>query len=406
MNVAYLVSEYPAVSHTFIYREIQSLRDQGIGVRTASIRSPKNMDWMKTGEMDEMQNTFYIKRLVYGRFAMAHLRLFASSPRAYFKMIRTTLSLMAGISPAAILKSLGYFLEAGIFADWMHRNDLPHVHVHFANPAATVALIAASGRRLTYSLSVHGPDVFYNVEANLLRQKLVSAEFVRCISLFCRSQLMRLVTPDSWPRFHIVHCGVDLEQYSVRSKSRNEKFQILCVGRLVPAKGQHVLLKACAALKKRGINFQMTFVGDGPDRASLELRCRDYALSDNVDFVGAVGQDSIAQYYDGADVFALASFAEGVPVVLMEAMAKGIPCISTSISGIPELIKSGESGLLVAPSDEEALEQCLVQIYEDTPLGDSLGLQARRTVESQFEIKESAKRLAGLFATYAESATT
>ena len=394
--IAYLASEYPAISHTFIFREVQALRGQGFDVKTASIRRTQNAAKMTQAEKAEAEATFRIKNAPPGLALRAHLGLMLSAPGAYVRMACKA-GALALKSPAGAFKALAYFAEAGILLHWLRREGVGHVHVHFANPAATVALIAAAGNTVPFSLSVHGPDVFYNVGPNLLAGKVAAARFVRCISFFCQSQVMRLVPFREWPKFHIVRCGVDLGAYGVRAEPDNDIPELLCVGRLVPVKGQHVLLQALGGLRRGGAQFHLTCVGDGPDRTSLEAHCRELGLDDAVTFTGAVGQDAVHAYYDRADVFVLASFAEGLPVVLMEAMAKGIPCVSTRIAAISELIEDAANGFLVHASDVEGLADRLGQLLADRPLRERLGIEARKTVEAAYDLEGNCKRMGELF---------
>jgi glycosyltransferase involved in cell wall biosynthesis len=169
------------------------------------------------------------------------------------------------------------------------------------------------------------------------------------------------------------------------------------VGRLVPAKGQHVLLAAVARLRASGRNLRLRLVGDGPDRASLQAAARRLSIEDAVIFEGAVNQDRIRDLYAKADVFALASFAEGIPVVLMEAMAMEIPCISTWITGIPELIRDSVDGLLVAPSDAEGLASAIARLMDDPELRARLGAAGRSRVIEKYDLRRNVARLADVF---------
>jgi glycosyltransferase involved in cell wall biosynthesis len=279
----------------------------------------------------------------------------------------------------------------------LSKEGIRHVHVHLANAAVTVAIIASGWGEASCSMSVHGPDVFSDVTTNLLSEKVVAARFVRCISHFCRSQLMRLVPVDEWRKLHIVRCGVDVSDYTPRPEPRNETSELLCVGRLVPAKGQHILVEACKELRDRGVSFHLTFVGDGPDRGSLETRTRELGLADSITFAGAVGQDEVHAYYDRADVFVLASFAEGLPVVLMEAMAKEIPCVTTRITAIPELVVDGLNGLLVAPSDVTGLADAVEQLLRDPGLRRRFGKAARRKVLDEYDNAKNCPAMGELF---------
>lgn len=156
--IAYLASEYPAISHTFIFREVQSLRSRGFTVKTASIRGPEHLQIMMPDEWAESEATLYIKTTSYARAALIHLGLLIGAPRRYCGMLRTALRLTRQ-TPLSLTRAMAYFAEAGVLLWWMRRERLAHVHVHFANPAATVALIA-SGAGVTRSLTVHGLDVF------------------------------------------------------------------------------------------------------------------------------------------------------------------------------------------------------------------------------------------------------
>ncbi len=399
LKIAYLASEYPGISHTFIFREIAVLRKLGTRVITASIRRPAHLDKMTPAEKTDAHDTFYIKSAPIRQIAQSHFSLMAQAPNRYFSMLRQAVRLSRQ-GPRNLFKGLAYFAEAGLLVKWMQENRTPHVHVHFANPAATVAMIGAVYGTMTFSVSVHGPDIFYNVDTGLLKEKIIRATAVRCISHYCRSQLMRLVPHRLWSKLAIVRCGIDRDKFSPRPEPGNTVPEILCVGRLVPAKGQHILLNACGMLKKRGIDFTLTFVGDGEDRTSLEALSRTLGIGPQVTFTGAIGQDEVSGYYDRADIFAIASFAEGVPVVLMEAMAKEIPSISTRITGIPELIDDGKNGLLTAPSDAEDLADKLQRLMQDPDLGITLGKNGRQQVLEQYDLNENCKFMADFFQSF------
>lgn len=399
-KLVYLVSEYPGISHTFIFREIQALRSMGFKVDTASIRKPAHLSRMTATERDEARRTFYIKNASLFSVFQAHYRLLKQSAWRYARMLTGAIT-FGRRGPKSILKGLGYFAEAGLLLDWIHgEKEVDHVHVHFANPAATVAMIAGLFGTVAYSVSVHGPDIFYNVEENLLAEKVKRAKFVRCISYYCQSQLMRLVPHSFWSRFAVVRCGVDPKVFLPRPEPANAVAEILCLGRLVPAKGQHVLLEACSRLRAKAIPFHLTLVGGGDDQDSLSAVTQRLGLADCITFTGAIGQDQVHAYYDRADLFVLASFAEGVPVVLMEAMAKEIPCISTRITGVPELIEDGVDGFLVTPSNVEELAEQLAVLLGDGELRRQVGSNGRHKVLRQYNLQENCRLMAELFSSF------
>jgi colanic acid/amylovoran biosynthesis glycosyltransferase len=394
--IAYLCSEYPAVSHTFIYREIESLRKAGVTVYPASIHKPANLQVMTSDEREEAARTLMVLSLPVPAMAGAHLHCLLKSPGGYLRMMSAAFKLLT-TGPKSPLKAAAYFAEAGILLEWMHKHGITHIHEHFANPTALVAMLMKRYGGVSYSISVHGPDIFYIVDTSMLAEKVREAAFVRCISHYCRSQIMRISKPESWKKLHIVRCGVDPDLYALRKEPGNSVPNMLCVGRLVPAKGQHILLEACTLLKKEGVRFQLTFVGDGPDRDSLEQFIAMAGLNGMVTFTGALGQDKVRDYYDKADLFVLASFAEGVPVVLMEAMAKEIPVISTRITGIPELIEHGRDGLLATPGDAVDLARQIRKLLDDSRLRRELGVAGRKKVVDLYNQHANNSAMVDLF---------
>jgi colanic acid/amylovoran biosynthesis glycosyltransferase len=182
------------------------------------------------------------------------------------------------------------------------------------------------------------------------------------------------------------------------AKPASDFSEILCVGRLTQAKGQHVLIDAVDQLARQGRRVRLRLVGDGPDGPSLRERARRLENPNIVVFEGAVNQDHIRGLYEAADIFCLPSLAEGIPVVLMEAMAMELPCVTTHITGIPELICSGTEGLLVAPSDLEGLFSALETLMDDVVLRERLGRSGRARILKDYDLGRNVEQLATIFA--------
>lgn len=395
-KIAYLSNPYPAISHTFIFREIESLRQEGIEVFPVSVSPTPDLEKMTGPEQDEAKRTLVLKSTSPITILPMALRLFLSSPTGFVKMSKKAMSFCFK-GPKNPIKATGYLAEAIILLNHLNKHQIFHIHEHFANPSALVAMLCKEYGGITYSISVHGPDVFYQVDSSLLAEKVDGASFVRCISHYCRSQIMRITEFHKWQDAHIVRCGVNPEIFLPRTRPENTIPHLLCVGRLCPAKGQHILLEACSRLQKQHIPFQMTFVGDGPDRKGLEELRVKLKLQDEVCFTGALGQDAVQEAYSKADIFVLPSFAEGVPVVLMEAMAMEIPVISTHITGIPELIEHEKDGLLATPGDVEDLVLQLTHLLEDPAFSERLGKCGRKKVVTMYNQHLNNKVLAELF---------
>lgn len=398
VSLAYLVSEYPAFSHTFILHEILRLKARGFEIRVASINdSDRDPSRFTDNEAREAALTYYVKR----DGAVGALRALACALRTRPAGVLRGLWYAVRLGRAdlgLIVYHLFYFIEALMVGRWMMDQGLRHLHVHFATPASTVGLICRRIFPIGFSFMVHGPDEFYDVSRYRLAEKIAGADFVLTIGAFSRSQLMKLSPPSQWHKFEPCPLGVDPEMFPpVGQRDAVGPVEIICVGRLVPAKGQHILVRAMKRLVDGGVEARLRLVGDGPDRPSLEREARELGLDGVVLFEGAVNQDRVRELYRHADIFALASFAEGIPVVLMEAMAMEIPCVTTFITGIPELIENGRHGLLVAPSDDIALADALARLARDPGLRRQLGAAGRERVMDKYHLDRNTGHLAEVF---------
>lgn len=397
-KIAYLVSQYPAISHTFILREVLQLRGLGWNLEIASINDPDRPDNDLTQEeRREKTQTFYVKQAGFLGAFSACFRAIFTHPLGFLNGLGCVMKL-AKWDIARFCYHLFYFAEALLVGSWMERKGISHLHVHFANPASTVGLIASKIYPITFSLTVHGPDEFYDVPGNSLKEKILGASFVCCISNYAKSQLMRLSDPVHWGKLEVSPLGVDPEVFApADSQKGSEDHSLLCIGRLAPSKGQHILIDAISLLVGRGYKVSLELIGDGPDRKSLEKAVQDKGVADSIRFHGAVNQDGIKQYLTKAEVFVLPSFAEGVPVVLMEAMSMGIPCVSTAINGIPELIQTDVEGLLVPPADAEQLARAISALIEDSALRERLGRAGRQKILEKYCISTNMNGLDQIF---------
>jgi len=391
--LAYLVSRYPAVSHTFILREIAQLRTLGHTIHTASINLPdRQLEAMDAAERAEAQATYCVKTDgasgAIGALAFWAVR----APGRLFKTIRQGMGLGQG------MKGLAYAVEAAMVGRWMHQRRLAHLHVHFGNAGAAVGVLAKTLTGCHLSYTIHGPDEFDDVPGQKLAWKMRAADAVVCISQFARGQLMRISAPDDWTKFKVCRLGVDPAQFSFSPRTNiTQKVSLLCVGRLTPAKGQVLLVQACAQLRDAGIDFNLTLVGEGPDRSRIETAISTHQLNARITLTGALTQDGVRRALSEADVFVLPSLAEGIPVVLMEAMSSGVPCISSPVNGIPELIEHQRTGLLATAGDVDSLAQQLLMLARDATQRRSMAQAARQKVEQHFNLARNVDQLSHIF---------
>jgi colanic acid/amylovoran biosynthesis glycosyltransferase len=417
-RIGYLIAEYPKISHTFIDREIEALRELGVDVATFSIRPTPADQLLTEADRRAAAETFSILPAGPGRLARAHLRGLRAHPLRYATTLVQALRLSAG-GARANLWQLFYFAEAMVLWEECRRRGIDHIHAHFANVASAVAMFAASfggGDRMSWSFTMHGPTEFDDVTRYAIAEKIRSATFVACISDYCRAQLMKLVEPRHWDKLSVVRCGLDFDQLpdldldldvgldldeagaGVDTDGRaSGPLRVLSVGRLVADKGQLLLVQAVAALRARGVDVTLTLVGDGPDRGALTDAVRRLGIGESVLLAGAVDQGRLPELYLSSDVFCMPSFAEGLPVVLMEAMAHGLPVVATRIAGVSELVQDGVNGAVVAAGRVDLIVDALARLAADPELRARWGAAGRHGVRDDHDIRASALTLAELF---------
>lgn len=409
MRIAYICNRYPAISMTFVHREVEGLRSLGVDVRTLSIRPVLPGDLLAAEDREAALSTYSVLPPRWTRLLRAHARALATRPSSYLRTLAYSLQLSSGGLRARLWRVF-YFAEAIAVWERCRKDEIRHLHSHFANVATDVAMLCARfadrpGERWSWSFTLHGPVEFYDVYRAQLSEKIGRARFVVCISDFARSQAMAWSDQAQWSKLHVVHCGVDPVEWRPVSPPANSRetppgVRVLCVGRLISLKGHAVLIESIARLRADGLDVAVTLVGDGAARGTLEELARRRAVTDLVEFAGAIGQDRIREHFARADVFCLPSFAEGVPVVLMEAMAMELAVVSTPVMGIPELVESEVSGLLTPPGRSDELAAGLRRLSADRELRERLGRAGRAKVLASYDIARSAERLAGLLRRY------
>lgn len=393
-RIAYLTGEYPAVSHTFILREVLALRALGHDVRTCSIRRTGPEHHRGPDEKAAAETTFYVLDAAKNPVRLLPALGWAlARPGRFWQTIRLALKTRpAGIK--ATVWQIFYLLEAMVLARHCTREGVTAIHNHFAMASSSVAMLASCLSGIPYSFTLHGPADFLDTGRWHLGEKIAQARFVACISHFCQSQGMLFSDARHWPRLHIVHCGVEPDRYAPADRPAGH--EVLFIGRLAAAKGVPVLLEAFAKARASCPKARLTLVGDGPARRALEARSRELGLSDAVRFTGYLSQDEVAAELARCDLFALPSFAEGVPVVLMEAMASARPVLTTRIAGIPELVEDGVSGRTVAPGDADLFAEAMVDILDSPERAAEMGRAGRQKVMAEFDVRQEAQKLGRL----------
>jgi colanic acid/amylovoran biosynthesis glycosyltransferase len=397
MKLGYLVSQYPALSHTFILREVLALRRRGVDVRVVSVREcDRPMKTLSADEAEEAKRTFSVKGAGLGHALLTNIGVLFRHPFGYLRGLHYAWTLSRGTPRLLVMYSL-YFLEAVVAGDYFERQEVTDIHTHFSS---TVLAILARIFRVRYSLTAHGSGEFIDVVGFHLAEKVAGAVFVATVGQYGMSQVMNASDPAHWHKIVVLPLGVDVDAFRPRralQRDLKEPFRLLSVGRLSAPKGYPILVEAVVLLSGRGRNVKLTLVGEGSERATLEKLIALRHLGDCVRLAGACNHDRLADYYESSDAFVLSSFLEGVPVVLMEAMAMELPCIATWITGIPEIIEKDVEGLLVPPASARAIADAVERLIEDPEGARRLATAARRKVLAKYDLERNVERLAEEF---------
>ena len=395
--VAYLINQYPKVSHTFIRREILALEKQGLSVERYALRG-WDAEITDAEDHREQSRTRYVLAGGLPALAGAVAMAFARAPVVFLRAAGLALR-MAKRSHRPWPYHLVYLAEASRLAAWLRQSRTSHLHAHFGTNSAEVAMLARALGGPPYSFTVHGPEEFDAPESLGLAEKIRRSEFVIAISSYGRSQLYRWTDHDAWPKIHVVHCGIDSAFHAASPCVTPSPFRLVCIGRLCEQKGQLLLLEAMARIVGKGVPMQLVFAGDGEMRVAVEASIKSLGLGDEVQITGWIDSRRVREEILAARALVLPSFAEGLPVVIMEAMALRRPVISTFVAGIAELVRSGDDGWLVPAGDVEALQEAIeVCLAAPDEVIVRMGEGGRERVLSRHSADFEAAKLARLFA--------
>ena len=364
MRIAYLINQYPKVSHSFIRREIIGLETAGIQVERFAIRSCEEelVDEVDQAELEKTKIVLQagIKGLFFGL-----LRTAITRPIPLLKSLGLAIGIGFG-SDRGVLRHFVYLAEACVLLKWFSALNISQVHAHFGTNSTTVAMLCSVLGGPPFSFTVHGPEEFDKAQAIALPEKIKRAVFVVGISSFTRSQLYRWCGYEHWSKIHVVHCGVDEIFLNAPYQAIPDQSRLVCVGRLCEQKGQLLLLEAVRRLAAEGLAFKLTLVGDGPLRHEIECLIAQFELQDHIEITGWASGTEVQKQILNSRAMVLPSFAEGLPVVIMEALALGRPVISTYISGIPELVESGVNGWLIPAGSVAALTNVMRDVLQSS----------------------------------------
>ncbi|HUK05297.1 MAG TPA: glycosyltransferase [Burkholderiales bacterium] len=401
-RVAFVLKGYPRLSESFIAQEIAELERRGLAILIISLRRPT--DARRHPVHDEIRaSILYLPEYLLLeplRVLRAWLRQRKTSG---YRSTRNLWLRDLGRDPTP--NRIRRFGQALVLADELPP-DVRHLHAHFLHTPASVTRYAALLKGLAWTGSAHAKDIWTTPEWEK-REKLASCDWLVTCTAANHAHLAALA-PEG--RVALVYHGLDLSRFGAASEKTSENrgedpadpVVILSVGRLVEKKGTDVLLEALARLPA-GLHWRLVHVGGGPLRAKLERRARELGIDARISWRGARTQTELLAEYRAADLFALASRVardgdrDGLPNVLVEAQSQGLACVATRVSGIPELVEDGATGVLVEPEAPQPLAQALERLLREPARRRSLGAAGRRRVLEKFELRASIAGLARRF---------
>jgi len=397
-----MMSRFPKLTETFILYEMQAVEEQGVQVEVFPLIRERTK--VMHPEAKPFVARAHFQPFLSGPILESHWYFLRRMPRTYLKAFWALLYGTWG-SARYFLGALGLFPKVVYFARQMVDSRISHIHAHFASHPAAAAFLIHRLTGIPYSFTAHGSDL--HRDQQMLREKIEEAEFVVTISSYNRDFKLRVCGDHIRNKLVLNHCGVDPTVFQFIPKDGNElpatPFSILCIGSLHEVKGQTYLIEACRQMRERGIPLTCHLVGDGPDRNNLVTQTKQAGLTGSVYFHGQKSQTELAPILRLAHVVVAPSVLsqdgrrEGIPVALMEAMASGIPVVASRISGIPELVENGRTGLLTPPKDAGALADALTHLYHHPALRLQLRNEARRKILSDFNLQTNAAKLAQRF---------
>lgn len=398
--VAVVLSRFPSVTETFILREVLEMERQGQPVRLVPLLR-------EDPPVVHEEARPWIERALYTPFISlpilrSNLAAASRHPGRYFGLL-LRLAASSVTSPRFLLATLAFFPKSVHLARLLEEEGICHVHAQFGSHPTTAALVISAFSRASYSVTLHAHDLFVRGYRPFLETKLRLAAFVRVISSFNREKIASLFPRVPLEKVHVVHVGIPTGQYAADGEEGVEPAPpatwLLSVAALRDYKGLPVLVDACARLRDEGFPFQADVVGDGPMRGELERRIARAGLQGRLLLLGALPQNRVSALLRQRPIFVLPSvivrggWMEGIPVALMEAMAAGAPVIASRLSGIPELVEDGRTGLLVEPGDADALAAAISRLALDKELARRLGARGREKVAAEFELESCTRQL-------------
>lgn len=391
-KIAYILSRFPTVSETFILYEIIELRKLGAEIDIFPLIHQRGS--VIHSEVEALAPRVHYFNYFLPVLMRDHYFWLRKKPGIYLQTVLRVIVTNLG-SFKFLVRAMVVLLQSARRARKIEELGVEHIHAHTATHPALMAYVVSSLTGIPYSFTAHSSDIYFN--QTMLREKIQHAGFVATISKYNQIFLQRLY-PDSSPgKIKVVHCGIDPDKFRQSIPRTSNPLNIICVGRLEKIKGHKYLIEACALLKAQQVDFRCYLVGDGELQSQIQHQIKRLDLVHQVKILGFQPHQQVVELLAQADVLVQPSISEGIPVAVMEGMAAGIPVVATAVTGVPELVEDGVTGLLVPSQNSVELAKAMLQLYKYPELRKLLGQSGRVKVIEEFNLQQSAALLYDMF---------
>ena len=396
LHVGYVLARYPVLSETFIAREILELQNRGVRISIYAFGA----DTLSTPH--EILSRISAPII----YLPSHHRRRTITAAFLYWMVRRPRSLLAALRGAGSTEALRATLGA-LYLAYEARKDPPnHLHVHFISSPSAAAWAVARLLGISFSVTAHAHDIFLTPQTEIKR-RIEQAAWIRTISRFNRRKL-RSIAPKESAKIEVIRAGIDPERFPFEPNEINidEPLHLVSVGRLVEIKGMDTLINGVSRLTD--IDWRLSIAGDGPLKTSLTSCALKKGISTRIAWLGPQSEYAISELLSNADIFILASKRDragnmdGIPVVLMEALSRGVPVISTSISGIPELLGGG-AGIVLSPDSPESIANAIRSLRDDSSIATRMKQRGRARIERGYDIRRTTGFLLSRFSRFMNS---
>ncbi len=401
LRVAYVLLRFPRLTETFVAEEIRGVQMRGVDFAIYSLL-PSQEPLVHPVSQQLLPWLTYAPGFFSWPLWAAQLYYLLKAPTKYFGLLATILKQPAP-HRSFLAKRVDVFLKGVWLARRLQRAPVDLVHTHFAWLSAVAGVVVNELLGIPFTVTAHAYDI-YSERNDLLGLACRRAQRILTISEVNRKAILAAVPGLEPERVKVLHCGIDLDCFQLPpARTSSKPLRIISVGSLLPKKGHEFLIRACGELQAQHVDFQCVIAGSGHLERPLAALIHELGLDGKIALAGAKPQQWIRDSLAKSDLFVLASVTadggdrDGIPVAIMEAMAMGVPVISTRLSGIPELVRDGETGLLAPERDPQQLAAAIVRLASDEPLRQRLAKNARDLVSSEYNITKNTDVLETVF---------